>query len=122
MGSHGYASARLARSRHREDAWNLPVNVDHHSLEETFDEGLLAAPYREDPLSIQDELYNPDLNVVYAGGEKGLSHIKTCSLKRLVVTLATTDVNEEEQQMFFPAMNSSQAQPTSWSTWSSSTT
>lgn len=92
---------------HREDAWNLPVDVDHKYVEETFDEDLLAAPYREDPLSIQDELYDPTLHVTYdASGQKALSNIRTCSLKRLVVTLATTDVSDEDRHMFFLALNS----------------
>jgi hypothetical protein len=92
---------------HREDPWNLPVDVDHHYVEEPFDEDLLAAPYREDPLRIEEELYDPDLNVVYdSSGKRSLSNIERCSLRRLVVNLVMEENSDEEQKMFFLSINS----------------
>jgi hypothetical protein len=36
----------------------VSLAVDHHEVDEPFDEDLIAAPYREDPLSIHDEPYD----------------------------------------------------------------
>jgi hypothetical protein len=93
---------------HRENPWDPPIDVDHHYVEEPFDEDLLAAPYREDPLKIEEELYNHDLNVVYdTSGLKSLSHIRACSLRRLVVNLVIYPRdNDDESNILFLAINS----------------
>jgi hypothetical protein len=96
---------------HREDPWNPPIDVDHLYIEEPFDEDLLAAPYREDPQTIDAELYDPDLNVVHdSSGQRSLSAIERCSLKRLVVNLVIYKTNrtldDNEVEIFFLALNS----------------
>lgn len=93
---------------HREDAWNLPVDANHKYVDEVFEEDFLASPYREDPSTLMEEFYNPDLNVVY-DDEKchNLRHITACSLKRFVVYFATRGaLDTEECQMFFLSMHS----------------
>ena len=93
---------------HREDAWNLPTDVNHRYVEEVFEEDFLASPYREDPSTLMEEFYDPNLNVVYDDDkDHSLKHITACSLKRFVVYFARSDVlDTEECQMFFLSMHS----------------
>jgi hypothetical protein len=93
---------------HREDAWNLPPDVDHSYVEEIVEEDFFASPYREDKSTISDEFYNPTLNVVYdSSGSKSLPHIERCSLKRFVVYFATAEtVDNDEFPTFFLSLPS----------------
>ena len=93
---------------HREDAWNLPTDANHKYVEEVFEEDFLASPYREDPSTLMEEFYDPNLNVVYDDEkDHSLKHITACSLKRFVVYFARSDVlDTEECQMFFLSMHS----------------
>jgi hypothetical protein len=93
---------------HREDAWSVPPDFGHLYIRDAFEEDFVAAPYRENPKQISDELYNPTSNVVYddSGARNSLTHIKACSLRRFVVFLVTLDrVDNEEQQMFLLSLN-----------------
>jgi hypothetical protein len=93
---------------HRENPWAAPADVDHHYVEDTLDEDLLAAPYREDPARVEAALYDPAADVAYdASGQRGFAHIALCSLARLAVNLATVDdVDDAERQILFLAINS----------------
>ena len=91
---------------HREDIWNLRPDQDHIYANEFLEEDFFASPYREDPTTIEQEFYNPQLNVVYenSSGRK-LCDIKCCSLKRFVVYFAVETPSPDEVQLFVLSMH-----------------
>ncbi|OHT04482.1 hypothetical protein TRFO_28045 [Tritrichomonas foetus] len=91
-------------------AWNIPPDMSHQYIIESLEEDFFSSPYREDPMAIWDEFFDPDLNVIYENGQpKTYQNILAASLKRLIVYHVTSDVQmipDEEQHMFFLTIHS----------------
>jgi hypothetical protein len=53
-------------------------------------------------VEIDEELYDPHLHVTYhSSGQKSLSHIKICSLRRLIVNFVTRAGGDDAAQFLF---------------------
>jgi son of sevenless-like protein len=92
----------------RDGIWDAFADPDQQYVLEMCDRDYFASPYREDPTTIAQELYDPHWHVFYDRQDpQGLMHIKACSLKRLVVYFASC-VNQDmgEQEMFFLTLHS----------------
>ena len=95
---------------HRENVWDIPIETNHQNFIEFREEDYSSSSYREDPTTIWDEYFNPDLNAIYDSDQKKCyQSLVACSLKRLIVYLCTSnlhEVNDEEQHIFFLTIHS----------------
>ncbi|KAH0787201.1 RasGEF domain containing protein [Histomonas meleagridis] len=95
---------------HREDPWNVPADLNHENITEYLEEDFFSSPYREDPKTIWDEYFNPDLNCRFSDpNNHDYQNLTAASLKRLIVYQCTTEVhgiNDECQQLFFLTIHS----------------
>ncbi|OHT07536.1 RasGEF domain containing protein [Tritrichomonas foetus] len=98
---------------HKENAWDIKPKPNHIYSKEYFEcieDEFSACPYRENPLTIWDELHNPNLNVVYSKQRsQTYGNVIAASLKRIIIFQLMNDgvkLTKEDQGEFFLALQS----------------
>lgn len=87
------------------EAWDMKPDPTHQYVIESLEEDYFSSPYKEDINTIWEELFDPNLHVVYEPNKpRTYQNVKHASLKRLIVFHATKDVqaipNSDHEQFF----------------------